>query len=51
MNDPRRPVIRRHRAEERIEALDTSPAAVAAALEKLRADTEAKVAKAEAEHT
>jgi len=50
MTDPRKPIIRRHRADERIEALDTSPAAVAAALEKLRADTDAKVAKVMADH-
>ena len=50
MTDPRRPGIRRHRAEERIDALDTSPAAVAAAFEKLRTDADAKVAKAQAEH-
>ncbi len=50
MTDPRRPAIRRHRAQERIDAIDTSPAAVAAALEKLRSDADAKVAKAQAEH-
>jgi len=50
MTEPRKPTIRRHRAEERIDAIDTSPAAVAAALEKLRTDTDAKVAKAQAEH-
>ncbi|MFN8629681.1 MAG: nucleotide exchange factor GrpE [Chloroflexota bacterium] len=50
MNEPRRPAIRRSRAQERIDALDTSPAAVAAALEKLRADTEAKVAQVREEH-
>jgi molecular chaperone GrpE len=49
MTDPHKPVIRR-RAEERINAIDTSPAAVAAALEKLRADADAKVARAQAEH-
>jgi molecular chaperone GrpE len=51
MTESRRPVIRRPRAQERIDALDTSPAAVAAALEKLRADTEAKVAKVTQEHS
>lgn len=51
MNEPRRPAIRRSRAQERIDALDTSPAAVAAALEKLRADTEAKVAQVREEHS
>jgi molecular chaperone GrpE len=50
MTDPRRPSIRRHRADERIDALDTSPAAVAAAFEKLRQDVDAKVAQAQAEH-
>jgi molecular chaperone GrpE len=50
MTDPRRPAIRRHRAQERIDAIDTSPAAVAAALEKLRADADAKAAKAQVEH-
>ena len=50
MTDPRRPAIRRHRAQERIDAIDTSPAAVAAALEKLRTDADAKAAKAQAEH-
>jgi molecular chaperone GrpE len=50
MTEPRRPAIRRPRAQERIDALDTSPAAVAAALEKLRVDTEAKVAKVTQEH-
>ena len=50
MNDPRRPAIRRPRAQERIDAIDTSPAAVAAALEKLRADADAKAAAARAEH-
>jgi molecular chaperone GrpE len=51
MNEPRRPTIRRSRAQERIDALDTSPAAVAAALEKLRADTEAKVAQVREEQS
>ncbi len=50
MTDPRRPSIRRPRAQERIDAIDTSPAAVAAALEKLRSDTAAKVAQSQAEH-
>jgi molecular chaperone GrpE len=50
MTDPRRPAIRRPRAQERIDALDTSPAAVAAALERLRQDSDAKVAQVKAEH-
>ena len=50
MTESRRPAIRRPRAQERIDALDTSPAAVAAALEKLRAEGDAKVAQAKAEH-
>jgi molecular chaperone GrpE len=50
MTDPKRPAIRRTRASERIDALDTSPAAVKAALEKLRADTEARAAKSQSEH-
>jgi molecular chaperone GrpE len=49
MTDPRKPSIRRHRADERIDALDTSPAAVAAAFEKLRQDVDAKVAQVQAE--
>jgi len=49
MTDPRKPSIRRHRADERIDALDTSPAAVAAAFEKLRADADATVARVQAE--
>jgi len=50
MTDPRKPSLRRHRADERIDALDTSPAGVAAAFEKLRQDVDAKVAQAQAEH-
>ena len=50
MTDPKRPMIRRTRAQERIDAVDTSPAAVAAALEKLRHDADAKAAQAQAEH-
>ena len=50
MTDARRPAIRRHRAQERIDAIDTSPAAVAAALEQLRADADAKAAATKAEH-
>jgi molecular chaperone GrpE len=50
MTEPKRPVIRRTRASERIDALDTSPAAVKAALEKLRLDTEARAAKSQSEH-
>jgi molecular chaperone GrpE len=49
MTDQRRPGIRRPRAQERIEELDTSPAGIAAAFEKLRSDGEAKVARAEAQ--
>src|SRR3974377_1893879 len=41
MPDPIRPA-RRHRAQERIDALDTSPAAVEAAAKKLRAEDQAK---------
>ncbi|HEY5630087.1 MAG TPA: nucleotide exchange factor GrpE [Candidatus Limnocylindrales bacterium] len=43
-------MIRRTRAQERIDAVDTSPGAVAAALEKLRSDADAKAAQAQAEH-
>jgi molecular chaperone GrpE len=50
MTEPRKPVIRRHRAQERIDAIDTSPAAVAAALEQLRSDAAAKAAKVQADH-
>ena len=50
MTDPKRPMIRRTRAQERIDAVDTSPSAVAAALEKLRHDADAKAAQAQAEH-
>jgi molecular chaperone GrpE len=50
MTEPKRPMIRRTRAQERIDAVDTSPAAVAAALDKLRQDADAKVAEAQAEH-
>ena len=50
MTDPRKPSLRRHRADERIDTLDTSPAGVAAAFEKLRQDVDAKVAQAQAEH-
>ncbi|MHB8958870.1 MAG: nucleotide exchange factor GrpE [Candidatus Limnocylindrales bacterium] len=50
MTDPKRPLIRRTRAQERIDAVDTSPSAVAAALEKLRHDADAKAAQAQAEH-
>ena len=50
MNDPKRPTIRRTRAQERIDALDISPATVAAELEKLRQDNDARAAKAQAEH-
>jgi molecular chaperone GrpE len=50
MSDPKRPMIRRTRAQERIDAVDISPAAVAAALEKLREDADAKAAQAKAEH-
>lgn len=50
MTEPKRPAIRRTRASERIDALDTSPAAVKAALEKLRLDTEARAAKSQSEH-
>ena len=49
MNEPRKPVLRRIRSQERIEALDTSPAGIAAAFEQLRSDGEAKVARAEAQ--
>lgn len=50
MTEPKRPMIRRTRAQERIDAVDTSPSAVAAALEKLRSDADAKAAQAQAEH-
>ena len=50
MTDPKRPMIRRTRAQERIDAVDTSPSAVAAALEKLRQDADEKAAQAQAEH-
>jgi molecular chaperone GrpE len=50
MTDPRKNSLRRNRADERIEALDMSPAAVAAAFEKLSADADAKVAKVQADH-
>ena len=50
MTEPRKPVHHRTRAQERIDALDTSPGSVAAELEKLRADTNAREAKVEAEH-
>lgn len=50
MTDPRRPTIRRPRAQERIDALDTSPAAVAAALDKLNREAEARVTQVQAEH-
>lgn len=50
MTDPKRPMIRRTRAQERIDAVDTSPGAVAAALEKLRQDADARASKAQAEH-
>lgn len=50
MTDPKRPMIRRTRAQERIDAVDTSPSAVAAALEKLRHDADEKAAQAQAEH-
>jgi molecular chaperone GrpE len=49
MTDSKRPHVRRTRAEERIEALDTSPAAVAAELEKLRATSDAKLTQVIAE--
>jgi len=48
MNDPRRPQIRHARAQERIDALDTSPEALAAAQERLRAEEGAKAAKSRA---
>ena len=50
MTDPKRPLIRRTRAQERIDAVDTSPAAVSAALDKLRHDADAKAAQTQAEH-
>ena len=50
MTDPKRPMIRRTRAQERIDAVDTSPSAGAAALEKLRHDADEKAAQAQAEH-
>ena len=50
MTDSKRPMIRRTRAQERIDAVDTSPSAVAAALERLRHDADAKAAQAQAEH-
>ncbi len=49
MTEHKRPSARRTRAEERIEALDTSPAAVAAELEKLRTTSDLKLTKAIAE--
>ncbi len=48
MNDPRRPQSRHARAQERSDALDTSPAALAAAQERLRAEEGAKAAKSRA---
>jgi molecular chaperone GrpE len=50
MTEPKRPSIRRTRAQERIDAVDTSPRAVAAALERLRQDADARAAQAKAEH-
>jgi molecular chaperone GrpE len=50
MTEHRKTPIHRTRAQERAEALDTSPAAVAAALETLRKDNDAKMAAAQAEH-
>lgn len=50
MTDPKRPMIRRTRAQERIDAVDTSPGAVAAALEKLRQDADARASQAQAQH-
>lgn len=49
MTDPKRPHIRRTRAQERIEALDTTPEALAADLERLRTTSDAKLSKAMAE--
>jgi molecular chaperone GrpE len=50
MTFPRRPTTRRTRADERIDALDTSPAGIAAQLEAIRAESDAKVRAAAAEH-
>jgi molecular chaperone GrpE len=50
MTFPRRPSTRRTRADERIDALDTSPAGIAAQLEAIRAESDAKVKAAVGEH-
>jgi molecular chaperone GrpE len=50
MTFPRRPSNRRTRADERIDALDTSPAGIAAQLEAIRAESDAKVKAAVGEH-
>jgi molecular chaperone GrpE len=50
MTLPRRPLSRRTRAEERIDALDTSPAGIAAQLEAFKAETTAALDAAVAEH-
>jgi molecular chaperone GrpE len=50
MTFPRRPTTRRTRADERIDALDTSPAGIAAQLEAIRAESDAKVKAAVGEH-
>jgi molecular chaperone GrpE len=50
MTFPRRPATRRTRADERIDALDTSPAGIAAQLEAIRAESDAKVKAAVGEH-
>jgi molecular chaperone GrpE len=50
MTFPRRPSSRRTRADERIEALDTSPAGIAAQLEAIRAENDARLTAAVSEH-
>ncbi len=50
MTLPRRPLNRRTRADERIDALDTSPAGIAAQLEALKAETATALKAAVAEH-
>jgi molecular chaperone GrpE len=50
MTFPRRPTSRHTRADERIDALDTSPAGIAAQLEAIRAESAAKIKAAVGEH-